>query len=98
VNHAPAAASEYAGCGGQPERGDVKPLADRLDGRPATEATVTLQKRDACDWTRAELVEFLRNASHQVDEVEARELKVIEAPKPIATTDPHRAAKRTDTH
>jgi hypothetical protein len=61
----------------------ISELANRLDGRPATEAVVTLQKHAASDWTRAELVQFLQDASRQADEVQARELKVIEA-KPIA--------------
>lgn len=69
----------------------IMALADRLDGRPATEATVTLTKRDVHDWSREELMQFLRDGA-----------KVIEA-KPLATTDPHRAAigvipKRTDRH
>ena len=35
-------------------------VADRLDGRPAQEASVTVyDKRDATDWTRDELVAFL---------------------------------------
>ena len=45
------------------ESGDVqaiKEVADRLDGKPAQEQTVTIDdKRDATDWTRAELVAFL---------------------------------------
>lgn len=39
-------------------------VADRLDGKPAQESTVTIDdKRDATDWTRAELVAFLNNAA-----------------------------------
>lgn len=35
-------------------------IADRLDGKPAQESTVTFDdKRDAADWTRDELVAFL---------------------------------------
>lgn len=38
----------------------VKEVADRLDGKPAQESTVTLEnKRDLTQWTRAELVAFL---------------------------------------
>ena len=38
-------------------------IADRLDGKPAQESTVTIDdKRDATDWTRADLVAFLDNA------------------------------------
>jgi hypothetical protein len=39
-------------------------IADRLDGKPAQESTVTIDdKRDATDWTRDELVAFLRDAA-----------------------------------
>lgn len=38
-------------------------IADRLDGKPAQESTVTIDdKRDATDWTRGELVAFLNDA------------------------------------
>ena len=38
-------------------------VADRLDGKAAQETTLTIDdKRDATDWTRAELVAFLNNA------------------------------------
>lgn len=38
-------------------------IADRLDGKPAQESTVTIDdKRDASDWSRAELVAFLNDA------------------------------------
>jgi hypothetical protein len=41
----------------------IKELADRLDGKPAQESTVTIEhKRNATDWTRAELVAFLNDA------------------------------------
>ena len=41
----------------------VQQIADRLDGKPAQESTVTIDdKRDATDWTRSELVAFLNNA------------------------------------
>ena len=49
------------------EAGDmqaIKEIGDRLDGRPAQESTVTIDdKRDATDWTRAELVAFLRDSA-----------------------------------
>jgi len=49
------------------ESGDmqaINAIADRLDGKPAQESTVIVDdKRDATDWTRDELVAFLRNAS-----------------------------------
>jgi hypothetical protein len=59
----------------------ITAIADRLDGKPMQQNTLTVVKRDASDWTRQELMEFLQNASHQVEERE-RELKVIEA-KPV---------------
>jgi hypothetical protein len=40
----------------------ITALADRLDGKPAQSSTVTIEKRDATDWTRAELEELLRQA------------------------------------
>ncbi|HEX2351147.1 MAG TPA: DUF5681 domain-containing protein [Xanthobacteraceae bacterium] len=40
----------------------IKELADRLDGKPAQESMVTIEhKRNATDWTRAELVAFLND-------------------------------------
>src|SRR6185369_14654797 len=42
----------------------INAIADRLDGKPAQESTVTFDdKRDATDWTRDELVAFLSNAA-----------------------------------
>lgn len=42
----------------------INAIADRLDGKPAQESTVTIDdKRDATDWTRDELVAFLRDAA-----------------------------------
>lgn len=41
----------------------IKEVADRLDGKPAQESTVTIDdKRESTDWTRAELVAFLNDA------------------------------------
>jgi len=41
----------------------IQQVADRLDGKPAQESTVTIDdKRDATDWGRAELVEILNDA------------------------------------
>ena len=40
----------------------IKEVADRLDGKPAQESTVTVVKRDAEDWSRAELVALIRNS------------------------------------
>jgi hypothetical protein len=49
------------------EAGDMQAInavADRLDGKPAQESTVTIDdKRDATDWTRDELVAFLSNTA-----------------------------------
>jgi hypothetical protein len=42
----------------------MQQIADRLDGKPAQESTVTIDdKRDATDWTRDELVTFLSDAA-----------------------------------
>jgi hypothetical protein len=41
----------------------IQQVADRLDGKPAQESTVTIDdKRDSTDWTRDELVAFLNDA------------------------------------
>jgi len=41
----------------------IAQIADRLDGKPAQESTVTIDdKRDATDWSRSELVAFLNDA------------------------------------
>jgi hypothetical protein len=41
----------------------IQQVADRIDGKPAQESTVTIEhKRNATDWTRAELVAFLNDA------------------------------------
>jgi NADPH-dependent ferric siderophore reductase len=46
----------------------IKEIADRLDGKPAQEAMVTIDdKRDVTDWTREELVRFLRDAGNGGD-------------------------------
>ena len=42
----------------------IQQVADRLDGKPAQESTVTVEhKSDATDWTRDELVAFLHDAT-----------------------------------
>lgn len=44
------------------EEGDlqaIQQVADRLDGKPAQESTVTIEKRDAFDWTREEIEQRL---------------------------------------
>jgi hypothetical protein len=41
----------------------IKEIGDRLDGKPAQESTVTIEKRDAPDWSRAELVDIIRHAA-----------------------------------
>jgi phytoene/squalene synthetase len=60
----------------------ITAIADRLDGKPMQQTTLTMVKRDASDWTRQELMEFLQNASHQVEANEANDPKLIEA-KPV---------------
>jgi hypothetical protein len=51
-------------------------IADRMDGKPAQEQTVTIDdKRDASDWTRDELVRVLndaRNSGARAAEAEGR--------------------------
>lgn len=43
----------------------IQQIGDRLDGKPAQETAVTIDdKRDATDWTRDELVAFLRDTAH----------------------------------
>lgn len=44
------------------EQWAIQMIADRLDGKPAQESTVTIEKRDESDWSRAELVAFLNDA------------------------------------
>lgn len=42
----------------------INAIADRLDGKPAQESTVTIDhKRDAYDWTRDELARFLAESN-----------------------------------
>lgn len=46
----------------------MQQIADRLDGKPAQESTVTIDdKRDATDWSREELVTFLNDARARRD-------------------------------
>jgi len=45
----------------------VMALADRLDGKPAQESVVSVTKRDASDWTREELEQFLREGSKVIE-------------------------------
>ena len=41
----------------------IQQVADRLDGKPAQESTVTIDdKRDSTDWTRDELVAFINES------------------------------------
>ena len=39
----------------------IKEIGDRLDGRPAQETNMTIEKRDATDWTLTELVALIHN-------------------------------------
>jgi uncharacterized protein DUF5681 len=56
-------ADKLADCAVAGESWAIQQVADRLDGKPAQESTVTIDdKRDATDWTRAELVAFLDDA------------------------------------
>jgi len=50
----------------KPERlgiASAEMIADRLDGKPAQESTVTFEKRDESDWSRDELVAILNDAT-----------------------------------
>lgn len=55
-----AIAEKLVACALNGESWAIQQVADRLDGKPAQEANVTIDdKRDATDWSRAELVRFL---------------------------------------
>ena len=54
-------------------------LADRLDGKPAQSSTVTIEKRDATDWTREELEALLRNAAQSSERADQEEGRKREA-------------------
>jgi len=57
-------AEKLVACALDGESWAVQQVADRLDGKPAQESTVTIDdKRDATDWTREELVAFLSDAA-----------------------------------
>jgi len=57
----------------------IAQVADRLDGKPAQESTLTVSdKRDATDWTRDELVAILNDAAasrRRTDQAVGREPK-----------------------
>lgn len=50
--------------------GAVREIGDRLDGKAAQDTTLTIEKREAVDWTREELVAMLRirNAAEAQDD------------------------------
>lgn len=48
-------------------------ILDRGYGKPLQESKVTVEKRDATDWTRDELVAFLRDARDGGDRVAAED-------------------------
>lgn len=48
----------------------IRELADRTDGKPTQESSVTLQKHSATDWTREELAAFLHAPSEDEDTTE----------------------------
>lgn len=56
-------ADKLVDCALKGEGWAMQQVADRLDGKPMQESTVTVEKRDATDWTRDELVAFLRDAA-----------------------------------
>ena len=47
----------------------IQQVADRLDGRPAQDTKLTIERRDATDWSLVELVELIRQrrAEHGSD-------------------------------
>jgi hypothetical protein len=47
----------------------IQQVADRLDGKPAQDTTLTIERRDATDWSLVELVELIRQrrAEHEPD-------------------------------
>jgi hypothetical protein len=56
-------AEKLAECAMNGEGWAIFQVADRIDGKPAQESTMTIEhKRNATDWTRAELVAFLNDA------------------------------------
>lgn len=66
-------------CAAAAESGDmqaIREIGDRLDGKAVQESHHTIEKRDATDWTRAELVAFLNDASNggeRTDKAEGRD-------------------------
>ena len=47
----------------------IQQVADRLDGKPAQDTKLTIERRDATDWSLVELVELIRQrrAEHGSD-------------------------------
>src|SRR3954463_2935369 len=43
----------------------IQQVADRLDGKAAQESTLTIERRDATDWSLLELVEVIRQRREQ---------------------------------
>jgi hypothetical protein len=60
----------------------ITAVADRLDGKPAQSTTVTHMKREATDWTRDELVAFIRDAAASRQRVIEADGRTIE-PDPV---------------
>lgn len=55
-------------CVAAAESGDmaaIQEIANRLDGRPVQESTITVVKRDGEDWTRDELVGLLERSESE---------------------------------
>lgn len=70
-------AGKLVECALKGESWAVQQVADRLDGKPAQDTTVTIDdKRDAIDWSRDELVAFLndaRNGRRGADKADGRD-------------------------
>lgn len=60
----------------------IQQVADRMDGKPAQESTVTIDdKRDAPDWTRDELVALLSNARNGSGGTDSPDGRTVEPDK-----------------
>lgn len=44
------------------DMGAIHEICDRVDGKPPSEATLTVTKHDATDWSRDELVSLIHDA------------------------------------
>src|SRR6187551_1433176 len=54
-------ADKLVECALEGESWAIQQVADRLDGKPAQETNMTIEKRDATDWTLTELVALVHD-------------------------------------